>query len=83
MAYKIRFKRSVAKDLNKLNQKEKIRILDKIDEVLKIRPADFPKLKGEYFGLRKLRIGSYRVIFSILDDEVHVLRIGHRTNVYK
>lgn len=83
MAYKIRFKRSVAKDLNKLNRKEKVRFLIKIDEVLTKRPADFPQLKGAFAGLRKLRIGDYRVIFAVLDDEVLILRIGHRSNIYK
>ncbi len=83
MAYNLRFKQSVAKDLNKLSQKEKIRILNKIDEILIHRPLDFPQLKGPFAGLRKLRIGQYRVIFSVLDNEVLILRIGHRSNVYK
>lgn len=40
-------------------------------------------LKGQFAGLRKYRIGDYRVIYAILGDDVLVLRIGHRKDVYK
>lgn len=83
MAYKIRFKKSVIKDLKILDLKDKKRILDKTEEVLSENPQKCPLLRGRFAGLRKLRIGSYRVIFSIMDKEVWVLRIKHRRNVYR
>ncbi|MDO9350111.1 MAG: type II toxin-antitoxin system mRNA interferase toxin, RelE/StbE family [Deltaproteobacteria bacterium] len=43
----------------------------------------YPILKGQFAGLRKYRVGDYRVIYAILGDDVLVLRIGHRKDVYK
>jgi len=42
-----------------------------------------PELKGKFAGLRKLRVGDYRVIFAIIGDCVLVTRIGHRRDVYR
>ncbi|MDD5262669.1 MAG: type II toxin-antitoxin system RelE/ParE family toxin [Methylacidiphilales bacterium] len=82
MAYKIDYKKSVEKDLAHISKPEAKRILDKIDKTLVARPTDYPMLKGEFSGMRKLRVGDYRVIFVILDAEVLVLRIGHRKEIY-
>jgi mRNA interferase RelE/StbE len=67
----------------KLPQAEAGRILEHIEEELSRQPAYHPVLKGRFTGLRKLRIGDYRVIYAILGDDIIVLRIGHRGNVYK
>ena len=83
MAYKLRFKRSVARDLQQLARRDQKRILAKIEKELVVRPEKHPGLKGEYAGLRRLRVGKFRVIYAILDDEVGVLRIGHRKEVYR
>ncbi len=78
MAYKLRFKRSVARDLQQLERRDQEPVLAKIEEELVARPEKHPGLKGEYAGLRRLRVGRFRVIYAILDDEVVVLRVGHR-----
>lgn len=41
-------------------------------------------LKGDHKGLWRYRIGAYRVICDIRDDELIVLAIdiGHRKNIY-
>jgi len=83
LAYSIAYKKSVEKDLASLGKAEARRILDKIEKELTTRPDACPSLKGEFAGLRKLRVGSYRVIFAILKQEVLVLRIGHRRDVYE
>jgi len=83
LAYKIRYKKSVAKNLKSIEKKEKERILDKIEGTLSKKPNQYPLLRGRFAGLRKLSIGNYRVIFSLLDDEIWILRIGHRSEIYK
>ncbi len=83
MVYKIRYKKSVAKDLKSIDKGEKEQILNKIEDTLSNKPNQYPLLKGTFAGLRKLRIGNYRVIFSLLDDEIWILRIGHRSEIYK
>jgi mRNA interferase RelE/StbE len=48
------------------------------------RPPGVEKLGGEE-GLYRVRVGDYRVVYSIRDDALLVLvvRIGHRGEVYR
>ena len=83
MAYNIVYKKSVHRDLRKLSKVEAARILDQIEEALIKRPESNPVLKGQFAGLRKFRVGDYRVIYALLGDDILILRIGHRRDVYK
>jgi mRNA interferase RelE/StbE len=83
LSYKIAFKRSVGRDLKKIDKDQADRILRKIEEDLPEKAESFPVLTGKFSGLRKLRIGDYRVIYSILDDTVLILRISHRREAYR
>jgi mRNA interferase RelE/StbE len=42
-------------------------------------------LKGEYAGLRRIRVGNYRIVYEVQDRQLMVLviRIGHRREVYR
>ena len=83
MAYNIVYKKSVQRDLKKLPKAEARRVLNQVEEELSKNADTYPVLKGQFAGLRKYRVGDYRVIYAILGDEVLVLRIGHRKDVYK
>ena len=83
MAYNIQYKKSVLKDLAGLDKPEARRIVDRIAKELAARPDAYPQLQGPFAGLRKLRVGDYRVVFAIFGQEVLILRIGHRREVYK
>ena len=83
MAYNIVYKKSVQRDLKKLNKAEVQRILNQIEEDLSKNADTHPVLKGQFAGLRKYRIGDYRVIYTILGDDILVLRIGNRKDIYK
>jgi mRNA interferase RelE/StbE len=83
LVYKIVYKKSVHRDLKKLDKQEASDILDQIENDLSGHPASFPVLKGKFSGLRKYRVGDYRVIYAILEADVVILRIGHRREVYK
>jgi mRNA interferase RelE/StbE len=83
LAYNIIYKKSVRRDLKKLSKAEAGRILNQIEEDLSTKADVYPVLKGQFTGLRKYRVGDHRVIFAILGDDVLILRIGHRRDVYK
>ena len=83
MGYKIDYKKSVAKDLKRIDKADAKRILDKIDEDLTDNPQRFPALTGAFAGMRKLRVGDYRVVFVIIDQQVLILRIQDRKDVYR
>ena len=59
------------------------KILDKTEGVLSKKADAYPVLKGEFAGLRKLRVGDYRVIYAIIENDCLILRIGHRRAIYK
>ena len=84
MGYKINFKQSVYKDLIKIDKSIATIILDKIETELAEKVDQYPALKGKFAGLRKYRVGDYRVIFSVIeDDTVLILRVAHRKQVYR
>ena len=83
MVFNIKYKKSIGRDLSRLDKKEARRILDKIEKDLSACAESYPVLKGEFAGLRKMRVGDYRVIFTILDNDILILRIGHRREIYK
>jgi addiction module RelE/StbE family toxin len=83
LAYNIVYKKSVQRDLKKVPKAEADRILNHIEQELSKNADTYPVLKGQFAGLRKYRIGDYRVIYAIVGDDCLVLRVGHRKEVYK
>ena len=83
MSFKIAFKKSVARDLKRIDKDQSARILRKIDEELPEKAESFPGLSGKFSGLRKFRVGDYRVIYTIIGDTALILRISHRREVYR
>ena len=83
MTYRLEFKKSVARDLRRLDQAEAGRVLSKLAAELPHRAESCPELTGKFAGLRKFRVGEYRVIFAILGESVLVTRIAHRRDVYR
>ena len=83
MSFKIAFKKSVARDLKRLDKDQADRILAKIEEELPDKAQAFPLLSGKFSGLRKFRVGDDRVIYSIFGDTALILRISHRRETYR
>ena len=40
-------------------------------------------LKQSELGSYRFRIGDYRVVFDIEGDEIVILRVGHRREIYR
>lgn len=83
MGYNVVFKNSVGKDLSRLDKPTARRLLDKIEKELPGQADRQPVLKGEFAGLRKFRIGDHRVIFAIIGNDILILRVGNRKEVYR
>jgi len=83
LAYDIKFKKAVAKDLRKLGKPEADRILTKIAAELPEIADSLPGLRGKFAGLRKYRIRSYRIVFAIIQNTIVITRIRHRKEVYR
>jgi len=83
LAYNIVYKKSVHRDLKKLSEPEAKRILDLLGKELIKQPESNPVIKGQFAGLRKYRVGGYRVIYVLLGLDILILRVGNRKDVYK
>jgi mRNA interferase RelE/StbE len=82
--YSIKIKASAAKSLGKVAKAERIRIIEAIDR-LADEPLAGGVLKGEFSGMRRLRVGHYRIVYEVSKRELTVLvvRIGHRRDIYR
>ena len=83
MNYKIAFKKSVSRDFKKIDKEQAVRILKKIEDELPQKAEILPILTGKFSGLRKFRVGDFRVIFSIIRNTALILRIMHRKEAYR
>ena len=84
MPYSLKIKQSAYIELQRLDKKERIHIVSAIDKLTE-NPHIGKVLKGDFSGLRRIRSGSYRVIYEINEGEVLILilRIAHRKQVYR
>ena len=82
MSFRIAFKKSVARELKRIDKDQADRILRKIEKELPEKAEAFPILSGKFSGLRKFRVGNYRVMYSIIGDTALILRISHRQQAY-
>ena len=83
MKYTLVYTHRAVKDIHKLEPKIKKRIGETLLHY-KEEPLKYAKkLTDPKFGTYRFRIGDYRVIFDIEDDEIVVLRAGHRKFIYK
>ena len=78
MPYRITFRKSVSRDLKKLDKTEADRVLTALATTLPGTADACPELKGKFAGLRKFRVNDYRAIFVTIGNSVLVTRIGHR-----
>ena len=83
--FSISFVRSARKELESLSTPLILRVLAKIELLAtNPRPQGCKKLKGAH-DLWRIRIGDYRVIYSILDTQVRIeiITIRHRSHAYE
>ena len=57
----------------------------KLIDTLSSHPFSGKPLKGEKCGCYSLRTGDYRIIYEVYSTEkiVHIIRIGHRKDIYR
>lgn len=85
MSYQILFTPRAERDLASLPQSARIRITRKIDSLaVEPRPGAAKKLQGRD-GMYRLRVGDYRVLYTVEDRVVTVVivRVGHRRDIYR
>ena len=82
--YSVTFRRSVAKDLRRIPNRDIARILERVEELaVDPRPPGSEKLSS--LERYRVRQGVYRIIYEIREEElvVIVVKVGHRGAVYR
>ena len=82
--YKIIFRKSVAKDMRRIPNRDLRRILAAIDSLSEEpRPSGGERLSGQ--EKYRVRQGNYRIVYEIINKEVIVVvvKVGHRKDVYR
>lgn len=87
MAWNVEFKGTAKRQLQKLDRQWQSAILDYLED--EVAPLADPRsrgkaLTGDKRGLWRYRVGDYRVICDIQDENLLILAltIGHRREVY-
>ncbi len=80
----IRWERRAVKELEALPRAAQRRIVEAV-ESLREEPFKGEQLAAEWKGLRRLRVGRYRVIYAFDGRQflILVVRVGHRKDVYR
>ncbi len=81
---KIRWERRAVKETAELPRAARKRIVVAV-ESLRDDPLRGRILRAEWKGFRRLRVGSYRVVYAFDGKEllISVVRVGHRREVYR
>jgi len=85
MTYRVEFAKGAAKQFKALPPQVQQSLERQINRlVLEPRPRGVVKLSGES-DIYRLRVGTYRVIYQIQDQQLLVLvvKVGHRREVYR
>jgi mRNA interferase RelE/StbE len=83
LTYKLVYTKRAEKDIKRLDAKIKERI-GRLLLVYKEEPLRYASsLTDSRLGDFRFRIGDYRVVFDLKQDEIIILRIGHRKEIYK
>ena len=79
---KIELRKSAIKDLKNISEPYKSKIHNKILEL-----QDFPNIQNikkltNFEPAYRLRVGNYRVLFDIIENNIVIGRVLHRQNSY-
>lgn len=83
--YEVRVARRAARSLASLERREQQRIRAALDLLAdNPRPPNCVAMQGED-SVYRVRVGDYRIVYEVQDSVliVHVVRIGHRREIYR
>lgn len=83
MSFEISWDENALRDLEKIEVLLRKRIIKKIEQFAESESFhEIKKIHGAE-KVYRLRVGDYRILFEIVQDEIIILKIGHRKNIYE
>ena len=74
MRYAIRIKASAVRELQRIQRSDRERLIAAIDRLAE-NPFAGSALKGELRGLRRIRVGDYRLLYEVRERDLVVLAL--------
>jgi mRNA interferase RelE/StbE len=75
--------KSAQAELRGIDRESAQQILMALTDYGRSGEGDVRALTGAWRGHFRLRVGDHRVIFTIKPDEITVVRVRHRSDVYR
>lgn len=83
MAYNIIITPTAEKDIKKLDGVVKKRLKVSLEKFSQNPLSHAKRLTSPKIGTYRFRVGNYRIIFDINKNNIILLRIGHRRDIYR
>ena len=80
--FKLEFAPRFERRFKALDRQNQIRILREA-QILAENPHAGRRLNGQWEGTYSLRVGVYRIIYTVSQDKVILLTVGHRKDIYQ
>ncbi len=84
--YELEWAAAALRELRKLDRQTARRVLRAVTGLAADpRPAGVRALSGQPAGTMRLRVGDYRVVYVVEDEQLRILvvRVAHRREVYR
>jgi mRNA interferase RelE/StbE len=83
LPYRIDWLDEAKADVRRLDRATAMRVFDGILHYARTGGGNIEPLHGEMTGAFRLRLGDYRVLFSLQDDAMRVFGVRHRSQAYR
>jgi mRNA-degrading endonuclease RelE of RelBE toxin-antitoxin system len=74
---------SVRAELRGIDRESAMRILIALSHYGESGAGNIKALSGKWDGYFRLRVGEFRVVFQINPDAIVIVRVRHRSDVYR
>ena len=83
MKFRLVYTNRAVRDITRLPPQTKERVKESLERYAESPAAFAKKMVDPVLGTYRFRIGDYRVIFDLEGNDIVVLRIGHRRDIYR
>jgi mRNA interferase RelE/StbE len=83
LKYRLIYTNRALRDIRKLEAGVKDRIGKALEKFATDPLGQAEKLTNAELGTYRFRIGPYRAVFDLIGNDIVVLRIGHRSQIYR
>jgi len=81
--YRIEWLDEAKADIRALDRPTAMRLFEGVLHFARTGSGDLTVLHGDMAGASRLRLGDYRVLFTLQDDTVRIFGVRHRSEAYR